>query len=176
MQNFIKNHLKYLSMKKHLNSKLICVTVFTAFISMTSCQKDQEAAETSTSAREVTRISSQAVNGTNIRGLISKETADRMSETFNQTYKSTNSTQYVAFDINDMSNYLQQLKDKYKSDSVYVSFGIYDEKTAVNQTDIGRITVFFMGKNNTKPNGNIRSQSSDSDTLSNYLNHGSIWP
>ena len=121
-------------------------------------------------------LSSQAINGSNIRGLISKEAAERMGENFNQAYKTKNGTEYVAFSVRDMSNYLQQLKGKYKSDSVYVSFGVYDEKTAVKRKDIGRITVFFMGKNNNKTNGNIRSQEAEDDGTSNYFNHGTIWP
>ncbi len=166
-------------MRKFLNFKRIAASILVVSISFASCQKDQDVADeanSASSANDEMKISSQAVNNTNIRGLISKETAERMGETFNQTYKTANSTQYVAFDIKDMSNYLQELKAKYKSDSVYVSFGVYDAKTAVKTEDIGRITVFFMGKNNNKTTGNIRSQASDDNEASNYFNHGSIWP
>ncbi len=163
-------------MRKFLNYQLISAILFAAFISMSSCQKDQEAVDSSTKASEVTKISSQAVNGANINGLISKQAAERMSEAFKNAYKNTNNTEYVAFNINDLSNYLEQLKTKYKSDIVYVKFGIYDEKTAVNQNDVGRVTVFFMGNNNNKLGGNIRSQSLEDSIPSNYLNHGSIWP
>ncbi|MGL6068545.1 MAG: hypothetical protein ACRC0I_07295, partial [Sediminibacterium sp.] len=79
----------------------------------------------------------------------------------------------------DLDNYIQQLKSQYKSDSVYVSFGVYDEKTAVNKKDIGRITVFFLGKNNNAvKKGDIRGQdvTLGDGSGSNYLNHGSIWP
>ncbi|MFX7140550.1 hypothetical protein ABTH88_21705, partial [Acinetobacter baumannii] len=79
---------------------------------------------------------------------ISEETAERMQDAFERKYASANTTEYVAFSIKDLDNYIQQLKAQYKSDSVYVSFGVYDEKTAVNKKDIGRITVFFLGKNN----------------------------
>jgi hypothetical protein len=164
-------------MRKFLNFKFVAASLIAAAFTLSSCQKEQEPAdESANSGRDESKISSQAVNGTNIRGLISKETAERMAETFNQAYKTKNGTEYVAFAVNDMSNYLLQLKEKYKSDSVYVSFGVYDAKTAVNKADIGRITVFFMGKNNNKSTGNIRSQSTEDDGSSNYFNHGSIWP
>jgi len=166
-------------MRKFLNFQLIAASLFAFSISLTSCQKDQDVADEATSESSTINemnISSQAVNGTNIRGLISKETAERMGQNFNKTYKTKNGTEYVGFS-SDMSNYLQQLKDKYKSDSVYVSFGVYDEKTAVNKKDVGRITVFFMGKNNNKnASGNIKSQRAEDDDASNYFNHGSIWP
>jgi len=164
-------------MRKFLNFKIVAASLIAAAFTLSSCQKEQEPAdESANSGRDESKISSQAVNGTNIRGLISKETAERMSETFNQAYKTKNGTEYVAFAVNDMSNYLLQLKEKYKSDSVYVSFGVYDAKTAVNKADIGRITVFFMGKNNNKTSGNIRSQEAEDDGKSNYFNHGNIWP
>lgn len=164
-------------MRKSLNFQFVAAGLIAATFTLLSCQKDQGNPDNlETGAKDEAKISSQAVNGANIRGLISKEAAERMGQNFNQTYKSTNSTEYVAFSVVDMSNYLQQLKDKYKSDSVYVSFGVYDEKTAVNIKDIGRTTVFFMGKNNNKTSGNIRSQDALDDGSSNYFNHGSIWP
>lgn len=163
-------------MRKFLKIQLIAVTLLIASFSLSSCQKEQESADEPSSINDAVKISSQEVNATNIRGLISKETAENMSQTFNQTFKTANSTEYVAFGLNDMDNYLQMLKAKYKSDSVYVSFGVYNEKTAVNKKDIGRITVFFMGKNNNTASGNIRSQDDLGDGSSNYLNHGSIWP
>ncbi len=147
-------------------------------LTLVSCQKAQEDTidPTVENAFDEGNISAQAVGNT-IRGLISKEAAEQMGEKFNETYKSANSSKYVAFSIKDLGNYLDQLKKSYKSDSVYVSFGIYDEKTAVKKTDIGRITVFFMGKNMNTKTGNIKTQAVDGlDDGSNYFNHGNIWP
>ncbi len=150
-----------------------------ASLTLVSCEKAQEEAidPTVENAVDEGNISAQAAGNT-IRGLISKEAAERMGEKFNETYKSKNTSQYVAFSIKDMGNYLDQLKRKYKSDSVYVSFGVYDEQTAVKKSDIGRVTVFFMGKNLKTKTGNIKSQAIDDvmDDGSNYFNHGSIWP
>lgn len=165
-------------MKKYFNSRLLTISVVIASLTLVSCQKAQEVATDPTVENAVneSKISAQAV-GSTIRGLISKETAEQMGEKFNETYKSDNSSQYIAFSIKDLSNYLDLLNRKYKSDSVYVSFGVYDEKTAVKKTDIGRVTVFFMGKNKNTKTGNIKSQNTDDeDEGSNYFNHGSIWP
>ena len=166
-------------MRKFLKFQLITASFIVASILLSSCQKDQDVADEATSKSNTIdemNISSQAVTGTNIRGLISKEAAERMGKNFNQNYKTNNSSEYVAFSVKDMSNYLQALKAKYKSDSVYVSFGVYDEKTAVSKKDIGRITVFFMGKNNNNTQGNIRSQKAEEEDASNYFNHGTIYP
>ena len=166
-------------MKKYFNNKYLTITLMTFALGLSACQKSQEESTDPTveNAFNEGKISAQAAN-TTIRGLISKEAAERMREKFNETYKSTSTSQYVAFSIKDLGNYLDQLKRSYKSDSVYVSFGIYDEKTAVKNTDIGRVTVFFMGKNMNTKTGNIKSQAADDviDDGSNYFNHGSIWP
>jgi hypothetical protein len=166
-------------MKKYFNIKMLSITLLAVALTLSACQKDQEEATDPTveNSFDEGRISGQATNNT-IRGLISREAAERMGEKFNQTYKAENASKYVAFSIKDLGNYLDQLKRSYKSDSVYVSFGIYDEKTAVKQTDIGRITVFFMGKNMNTKTGNIKTQAADDvlDDGSNYFNHGTIWP
>lgn len=166
-------------MKKYFNTRLLTISMVLASVTLVSCQKAQEKANDPAveNAFNEGKISAQATGNT-IRGLISKETAERMGEKFNETYKSENKSQYVAFSIKDLGNYLDQLKRSYKSDSVYVSFGVYDEKTAVKKSDIGRVTVFFMGKNMNTKTGNIKSQAADDvmDDGSNYFNHGSIWP
>ncbi len=150
-----------------------------ASITLVSCQKAQEEVMDPTveNAVDEGNITGQAAGNT-IRGLISKEAAERMGEKFNETYKTKNASQYIAFSTKDLRNYMDLLKRKYKSDSVYVSFGVYDEKTAVKKSDIGRVTVFFMGKNMNTKTGNIKSQAADDvmDDGSNYFNHGSIWP
>ncbi|TAH12363.1 MAG: hypothetical protein EAZ12_02530 [Sphingobacteriia bacterium] len=150
-----------------------------ASLTLVSCQKAQEEVieESVENEFDEGNISAQAAGNT-IRGLISKEAAERMGEKFHETYKTKNASQYIAFSTKDLRNYMDLLKRKYKSDSVYVSFGVYDEKTAVKKSDIGRVTVFFMGKNKNKKTGNIKSQAANDvlDEGSNYFNHGNIWP
>ena len=166
-------------MTKYFNTRMLTISVMAASLTLSACQKDQEEITDPTveNTFDESKISGQA-SGSNIRGLISKEAAERMGATFNETYKSVNTSQYVAFSTKDLGNYMDLIRKKYKSDSVYVSFGVYDQKTAVKKSDIGRITVFFMGKNNNTKTGNIKSQSVEDglDDASNYFNHGSIWP
>jgi hypothetical protein len=165
-------------MKKYFNNKMLIITSLAIAVTLSACQKDQDVTDPTVENKfDEGNISAQAANNT-IRGLISREAAERMGEKFNETYKAENASKYVAFSIKDLGNYLDQLKRNYKSDSVYVSFGIYDEKTAVKKSDVGRVTVFFMGKNRNTKTGNIRSQAAEDvlDDGSNYFNHGTIWP
>lgn len=168
-------------MKKYFTMKFLGVLLIAATVS--SCQKDQgENSLTQTSsAREEGSVSGQAVAANNISGLISEESGEELRENYhNKNARSGNETEYVAFSVKDLSNYLALIRSKYKSDSVYVSFGTYTEKTAVNKKDIGRTTIFFMGKNNVSKAGKIRSQNDTEDDGtgfgSNYLNHGTIYP
>ncbi|MBL7759469.1 MAG: hypothetical protein JNK08_02110 [Sediminibacterium sp.] len=168
-------------MKKYFTMKFLGVLLIAATVS--SCQKDQgENSLTQTSsAREEGSVSGQAVAANNISGLISEESGEELRENYhNKNARSGNETEYVAFSVKDLSNYLALIRSKYKSDSVYVSFGVYTEKTAVNKKDIGRTTIFFMGKNNVSKAGKIRSQDDVLDDGtgfgSNYLNHGNIYP
>ncbi|MGL4359747.1 MAG: hypothetical protein ACRCSM_04600 [Sediminibacterium sp.] len=144
-----------------------------------SCSKNDTETAKLQNQSDNSELSVRGNAATPISGLISQETAERMQDAFERKYSSANATEYVAFSIKDLDNYIQQLKSQYKSDSVYVSFGVYDEKTAVNKKDIGRITVFFLGKNNNAvKKGDIRGQdvTLGDGSGSNYLNHGSIWP
>lgn len=165
-------------MKKLLSNKCLWLALSLS-ATMMSCSKDDNDTAKLQNQSDNNELSVRGNAAAPINGLISEDAAERMQEAFAKKYKSANSTDYVAFSIKDIDNYVQQLKAKYKSDSIYVSFGVYDEKTAVNKKDIGRITVFFLGKNNNSvKKGDIRGQDVllDDGTGSNYLNHGSIWP
>lgn len=168
-------------MKKYFTMKFLGVLLIAAAVS--SCQKDQgENSLTQTSsAQEEGSVSGQAVAANNISGLISEASGEELRENYhNKNARSGNETEYVAFSVKDLSNYLALIRSKYKSDSIYVSFGVYTEKTAVSKKDIGRTTIFFMGKNNVSKAGKIRSQDDTEDDGtgfgSNYLNHGTIYP
>jgi hypothetical protein len=166
-------------MQKYFISKILTLTMLTILATFSACQKQQEetSAPTIENSLDELAISAQATS-IQINGLISKDAAERMAKIFNETYKTPNTSQHVSFSTKDLGNYLDLLRKKYKSDSVYVGFGIYDAKTAVKKTDIGRITVFFKGKNRNTVNGNVNSQSvaNQLNEGSNYFNHGSIWP
>lgn len=169
-------------MKKLTYTKSLSAVLF-ALLFLAACTKDEnETAKLQSESDDAEmNIQGNAVGAANINGLISKDAADRMQTAFNAKYGVSNGTEHVAFSVKDLNNYVQELKRKYKSDSIYVSFGVYDEKTAVNKKDVGRITVFFFGKNNNpkKGTGNIKSQEAEDDGTgsgSNYFNHGTIWP
>ncbi|SJZ58520.1 hypothetical protein [Sediminibacterium ginsengisoli] len=164
-------------MKKiHLLSGFVMLAaVATLFV---ACQKEQNGLtkETETaSSNEI--VNGVAVNANDVAGLISSDAADEMRDEFLKKY-GKNSTQYVAFSTKDLANYLAILTKKYKSDSIYVNFGVYNKKTATSKANEGKLTVFFMGKNKNTKTGNIRTQAVDDseDTSSNYLNHGGIYP
>jgi thioredoxin reductase len=167
-------------MKKYFTIKFLGVLLIAAAVS--SCQKDQgdTTLMQTSGTQEEGRVSGQAITANNISGLISEESGENLRENYhNKNARSGNETEYVAFSVKDLSNYLALIRSKYKSDSVYVSFGVYDEKTAVNKKNIGRTTIFFMGKNNVSKAGRIRSQDDtgeDNGDGSNYLNHGNIYP
>ena len=167
-------------MKKYFTIKFLGVLLIAAAVS--SCQKDQgdTTLMQASGTQEEGRVSGQAITANNISGLISEESGENLRENYhNKNARSGNETEYVAFSVKDLSNYLALIRSKYKSDSVYVSFGVYDEKTAVNKKNIGRTTIFFMGKNNVSKAGRIRSQDDtgeDNGDGSNYLNHGTIYP
>ncbi|TAG13943.1 MAG: hypothetical protein EAZ35_09305 [Sphingobacteriia bacterium] len=142
-----------------------------------ACEKDQADTNTLRSSETDTEmsISGSAASG-EINGLITESAADRMKSNFNKTFTTGKKTESITFSVKDLSNYLAQLKTKFKSDSVSVSFGVYDETTAVKKKDIGRITVFFKGNGKKSKNGNIGGQEDEPSAPGKYLNHGALFP
>jgi hypothetical protein len=152
----------------------------TAIVFFLACQKEN--AISSENIETNGSLSSEGVIGTagtkKITGLISQEHAQEMAEEFAKKFPTAN-TLAVGYSAKDLIAYLNTLVTKYKSDSVYVTFGVYNKNTAPNKFAIGRTTVFFMGKNMKSAMGNVRSQSIDYDgdiNTSNYLNGGFLVP
>lgn len=143
-----------------------------------ACQKEQNGlSKENETASANENVNGVAVNAKDISGLITSDAADEMRDEFLKKY-GKNSTQYVAFSAKDLANYLALVTKKYKSDSIYVNFGVYNKKTATSKANEGKLTIFFMGKNQNTKTGNIKTQAVDEgdDTSSNYLNHGGIYP
>lgn len=166
---------------KNLFSKRFLALGVIASLSFTACQKAETEANTLQSNNKDAEMNlvGSANSTVAINGLITESAASTMQERYKANYKGNNYTEYVEFDINDMENYIKQLKNKYKSSKVRVYFGEYDATTTTNSKNIGRTTVFFLGDNKKAKNGNIRSQNVEDglpEEGSNYLNHGSIWP
>lgn len=167
-------------MKNLISKRFLALGVIVS-LSLTACQKaetESNPLQSSSNDAEMNIVGS-ARSGSSIKGLISESAATRMQETYKKNYKGDNYTEHVVFDIDDMEQYIKEIKKKYKSDKVYVYFGQYDNVTAPKKEYNGRISVFFLGSNRITNSGNIRSQSVGDGTSvdgSNYLNHGTIWP
>ncbi|WP_439505260.1 hypothetical protein [Sediminibacterium sp.] len=166
---------------KNLISKRFLGLGVVVLLSLTACQKaETESSMLQSSSKDAEmKIVGSARSTSAIKGLISESAATRMQETYKKNYKGSNYTEYVVFDVDDMEKYIKELKNKYKSDKLYVYFGQYDEVTAPKPEYNGRVSVFFLGNNRITNSGNIRSQSVGDGTSidgSNYLNHGNIWP
>ncbi len=167
-------------MKNIITKRFLALGVVAA-LSFTACQKAETQADLVQSNNEDAEMNlvGSASRRNNIKGLISESAASRMAATYKQNYKGNNYTEYVVFDVEDMEKYIKQIKKRYKSDKVYVYFGQYDEVTAPNPKDKGRVSVFFLGNNKLSSSGNFRSQATTDGTDiegSNYLNHGTIYP
>jgi hypothetical protein len=165
---------------KNLFSKRFLALGVIASLSFAACQKAETEANTLQSNKKDNEMNviGSATKSTAINGLISEGAAARMQATYKNNYTGKNYTEYVVFDVEDMEKYIKELKNKYKSDKVYVYFGQYDEVTAPKPEYKGRVSVFFLGNNKRSNSGNFRSQDIGGipDDGSNYLNHGSIWP
>jgi len=139
------------------------------------CQKESSVADdtvTTDGSSESAVI--KGTDGSGISGLISEENAKLMAAEYIKTNPKAN-TLSVGYATKDLIAFLKVLNNKYKSDTVYVTFGVYNKKTAHNPSQIGRTTVFFMG-NNGASNGRVKTNAEDVESSSNYLNQGQMAP
>jgi hypothetical protein len=152
------------------------VAAFLTFF-LIACQKEQNASATSseTSAASESNIVA-GVNGGAIPGLISRADADELRAEYLKVAGS-NETQSVQFSINALQSYLQSMKNKYGSDQVYITFGVYDAKTAPNGdlSYVGKKTIFFAVNNKKSTSTNKKEDGSDGGD-EDFLNHGQIYP
>jgi len=166
---------------KNLFSKRFLALGVIASLSFTACQKAETEANALQSNKKDAEMNvvGAATTTTPINGLISESSAARMQATYKNNFKGNNFTESVVFDVEDLEKYIKELKNKYKSDKVYVYFGQYDAATAPKPEYEGRVSVFFLGNNKRSNSGNFRSQNVGDGVPgdgSNYLNHGTIWP
>ncbi|MBW0177303.1 hypothetical protein [Sediminibacterium sp.] len=145
---------------------------------LVACQKEQDGVTNEASAKSEESIVAVEVNAANIPGMISKDAAASMAAEYAKLFSNSRNTKYtqsVTFDIKDLQNFLSVLKRK-GGKSVTVNFGVYNEKTAHDPSQVGRLTVFFTGSSQAR--GNIRN-SDISDILSRveeFLNGGQLVP
>ncbi len=140
-------------------------------VCLMACQKQQEATVEATDEN----IIQNAAGTGKPSGEINRDDAAELSETFKKT--GCGGTEYVAFKIKDLQIYLNNLQAKYKSDVVYVNFGVYTKKTAPTKDLVGRTTIFFSGNNKKKSLGGIVKTNDLAELdFSDYLNHGQVYP
>ena len=163
-------------MKKFsFDAKLAIIAI--AAVLFVSCQKDQSATPDNTNANNTeSRVVGTAGTGT-WAGSIPPSYAAALVANYNDKYDDRNQTQYVAFSINDLSEFLNNLKAKYKSDQVYVNFGVYGKGAKpVNDKDWGRLTVFFTGNKIPAPSSSKKTDGILDGLQDEFLNHGGLVP
>ena len=151
---------------------LLSVIVACLFL---ACQKEQNTVATATDGGSGERINIVGVagNGT-FQGSIDGSYAAALKANYLKINSGGNQTLQVAFSAKDLSEFINFLQKKNKSDIIYVNFGVYGNGAqAPNPLDNGRLTVFFTGNNISNPSGNIHADGSASGE---YLNHGEIFP
>ncbi|HEY1018787.1 MAG TPA: hypothetical protein VGE25_07310, partial [Sediminibacterium sp.] len=76
----------------------------------------------------------------------------------------------------DLIAFINGLQAKYKSDVIYVNFGVYGRGALpVSSKDYGRLTVFFTGNKIPAP-AITRRTDGIGDPLDEFLNHGQLVP
>ncbi|MES2005109.1 MAG: hypothetical protein V4450_11340 [Bacteroidota bacterium] len=143
-----------------------------------SCQKEQAAAtdDTATPALENRVVGVQG--GGPYSGSINPSYAASLGANYAKKYGSgDDQTQLVAFSAKDLVSFINGLKAKYKSDTIYVNFGIYGKGALpANSKDYGRLTVFFTGNRIPAPSTRVGNNGLLDDVLDEFLNHGGLVP
>ncbi len=143
-------------------------------ILLVACQKEQDGVTNESNSTKEESIVAIAVDASTIPGMISQDAAASMAAEYAKAYSNARNSKYtqsVTFDIKDLQNFLAVLKRK-GGQSVTVNFGVYNEKTAHNPSQIGRLTVFFTGSSQSR--GSVRS--SDFGKSEEFLNGGNLLP
>lgn len=143
-------------------------------ILLVACQKEQDGVTNDSSSKSEESIVAIEVDAANIAGMISQDAAASMAAEYAKAYSNSRNSKYtqsVTFDIKDLQSFLTLLKRK-GGKSVTVNFGVYNEKTAHNPAQVGRLTVFFTGSGQAR--GSIRS--SDFGKSEEFLNGGNLLP
>ena len=165
--------------KLSLLSNLAIILGFATLI--LSCQKQQDAVKTTTTTTSTDAAVIRNVSGDGSPLYHGQITLSDASELVN-TYKKSNTgngptTEYVSFSIADLQAYLDAIKANYKSDIIYVNFGVYDQNTAPDPSLIGRTTCFFSGNNNNTNTHHDNHVGFGISVTSNALmNHGNVYP
>lgn len=146
-----------------------------------SCQKEQNTLSSETNAGTDNEKVVGVAGGGKYAGSITGSYASALAANYLKMYGSDRGhTNYVAFSAKDLKQFITDLQTKYKSDTIYVNFGVYGRGAApVNSKDYGRLTVFFTGNNISL--GTTGGRRNDGFTASDpsqdeFLNHGDLTP
>lgn len=152
-----------------------------ACIAIVACQKEQNSVSQETNATNDNEKVVGVAGGGKYSGSITGSYASALAANYLKVYgDDRNHTNYVAFSAKDLKQFITDLQTKYKSDTIYVNFGVYGKSAApVNSRDYGRLTVFFTGNNISF--GTTGGRRNDGFTASDpsqdeFLNHGDLTP
>ncbi len=161
------------------SNKLLLLAVLTVFT--ISCQKEQvETTEPEIAATDNNRIVGVSGDGP-YAGSIAPSYAASLANNYQKKYgdDDDNVVERVEFKAKDLIAFINGLQAKYKSDVIYVNFGVYGKGALpVNSKDYGRLTVFFTGNKIPAPATprNRRSDGILEEVLDEFLNHGQLNP
>lgn len=160
---------KFEMMKRPL---LIAAMVAFGFI---GCQKEEVVADATVTPNEATVINGTSTNG-RFKGSIERSYADALAYNFAEKFDNNNQTLQVAFSEAELTAFIASLKTRFKSDIIYVNFGLYGKGAApLDPKDNGRMTVFFTGNNMPKNGSKVKGFAIEGDA-DEFLNHGQIFP
>jgi hypothetical protein len=156
---------------------LLCSVVVVLLI---SCQKEQSAVSNEPEMSSTDETHMVALSGSGpYSGSIKPSYASSLAANYAKKYGSDdNQAQYVAFSAKDLVAFINGLQAKYKSDIIYVNFGVYGRGALpLKSKDYGRLTVFFTG-NKIAGSATQRNFGVAADDVANdeFLNHGGIYP
>jgi hypothetical protein len=145
-----------------------------------SCQKEQSSGSTTAANAAATEGNVVGVAGTSgvFAGSVPLVYAAGLKANYAKAYGTSNDqTQMVAFSAKDLVGFINSLQTKYKSDIIYVNFGVYGKGALpVSSKDYGRLTVFFTGNNIPGVTSGKKTDGSVDDGSDEFLNHGGLVP
>jgi hypothetical protein len=155
---------------------LIAVVTAVMFI---SCQKEQNTSSTTAATAAASESNVVGVAGTaTLAGAVPTVYAAALKANYAKKYGSADDqTQMVAFSAKDLVTFINSLQTKYKSDIIYVNFGVYGKGALpVQSKDYGRLTVFFTGNNIPGLTSGKKTDGTSDDGSDEFLNHGGLVP
>lgn len=165
-------------MKKFTFFSGIALIVTVVAVLFVSCQKEQNPVSDDIAAASSENHVVGVAGSGSYEGSIDGSYASSLAANYVKKYgDDKDQTQSVAFSAKDLISFINGLRTKYKSDIIYVNFGVYgDGAKPVNDKDYGRLTVFFTGNKIPAPTSGHKNDGLLDDVLDQFLNHGGLVP